>query len=70
MAYKEGEKVKWNWGNSSANGKVQKVYTEKITRKITGAEIRRNADDDNPAYYIEQDDGDHVLKSHSELEKS
>ena len=68
--YSEGTKVKWNWGNGEGTGKIQKSYTEKVTRTIEGNEVTRNADDDNPAYYIEQEDGGHVLKSHSELEKA
>ena len=68
--YNKGTKVKWSWGNGTGTGKVEKSYTEKVSRKIDGNEVTRDADDDNPAYYIEQDDGGHVLKSHSELEKA
>lgn len=38
-----------------------------VTRTIKGSEITRNADDANPAYLVRQEDGDRVLKSHSEL---
>lgn len=69
MAYKKGDKVTWNWGNGSASGKVQEKFTKKVTRTIKGSEITRNATDDEPAYLIEQEDGDQVLKSESELEK-
>lgn len=69
-AYNKGTKVKWNWGNGTGTGKVEKSYTEKVTRKIDGEEITRDADKDNPAYYIKQDDGSAVLKKHSELEKA
>ena len=68
--YNKGTKVKWKWGNGEGTGKVEKSYTEKVSRKIDGNEVTRDADDDNPAYYIEQDDGGHVLKSHSELSKA
>lgn len=68
--YDEGTEVKWSWGNGTGTGKVQKSYTKKVTRKIDGNEVTRNADDDEPAYYIEQEDGGGVLKSHSELEKA
>lgn len=68
MAYKEGDKVKWKWGQGTAEGEVETVYTRKVTRKIKGNEVTRDADDDCPAYYIKQDDGDSVLKSHSELQ--
>ena len=69
-AYSEGTNVKWNWGQGTATGKVKKVYTDDVTRTIKGNKVTRNASDDEPAYYIEQDDGDTVLKSHSEVEKA
>lgn len=68
--YSEGTKVKWNWGGSTATGKIAKVYTGKTTLTIKGTEVTREADDDCPAYRIEQEDGDHVLKSHSEVQKA
>jgi len=70
MSYSEGTKVEWDWGNGTGTGKVTKVYTQKITLKIDGTEVTRDASQDEPAYRIEQDDGDEVLKSHSELRKS
>ncbi|MBC8048784.1 MAG: DUF2945 domain-containing protein [Chitinophagales bacterium] len=66
-AFKKGADVTWKWGSSEASGKVVETYTEKVTREIKGKEITRNASRDEPAYLIEQDDGDEVLKSHSEL---
>ena len=68
--YSEGTKVEWDWGDGTATGKIQKVYTQKQTLKIDGNEVTRDADDDCPAYRIEQDDGDEVLKSHSEVRKA
>lgn len=68
MAYAKGDSVRWNWGNGTGEGKVEEVFTERVTRQIKGSEITRNADDDNPAYLIVQDDGDRVLKSLSELD--
>ena len=69
MSYSTGDKVSWNWANGTGTGKVTKVYTQKITRKIKGSEITRNASEEEPAYLIEQEDGDEVLKSGSELSK-
>ena len=63
-----GDKVKWDWGNGTAEGTVQQKYTQKRTLKIKGNEVTRDASEDQPAYKIEQDDGDIVLKSHSEVE--
>jgi len=67
MSHAEGTKLKWNWGSGTATGKVIKVYTRKTTLTIKGTEVTRKADKENPAYRIEQHDGDTVLKSHSEV---
>ncbi|WP_409432254.1 DUF2945 domain-containing protein [Litorimonas sp. RW-G-Af-16] len=68
--YTEGTDVKWEWGNGTAKGTIETVYTQKITRTIKGTEVTREASDDEPAYYIKQSDGDAVLKSHTEVEKA
>lgn len=68
--YSEGTTVQWNWGDGTAKGRINKVYTNKVSRKIKGTEVTREASEDEPAYYIEQDDGDMVLKSHSEVKKT
>ena len=65
-----GDEVEWNWGNGTGTGKVTERFTEKVTRTIDGNEVTRNASDDDPAFMIEQDDGDRVLKSGSELSKA
>ena len=70
QGYSEGTKVEWNWGKGTASGTIQKRYTEDVTKTIKGTEVTRNASSSEPAYLIEQDDGDEVLKSHSEVEKS
>jgi hypothetical protein len=62
-----GDEVTWNWGNGTGTGTVKERFTEMVTRTISGSEITRNASEDEPAYLIEQDDGDRVLKSASEL---
>ena len=69
MKFQKGQYVEWNWGNGSATGKVTEHFKEKVTRTIDGNAVTRNADEDNPAYLIEQDDGSRVLKSESELSK-
>jgi hypothetical protein len=68
--YSKGDTVEWNWGSGTAIGKVQEAFTSRVTRTLQGNEVTRDADDDNPAYLIEQDDGDRVLKSESELSKA
>ena len=68
--YSKGDRVKWNWGSGTAEGTVQATYTEEVTKTIKGNEVTRDASDDNPAYLIQQDDDDRVLKSDSELESA
>ncbi|AOW18713.1 hypothetical protein LPB03_15180 [Polaribacter vadi] len=65
----KGTKVKWNWGKGTAEGKVKETYTEKVTKTIKGNEVTRNGEELNKALYIQQEDGDKVLKSESEVEK-
>lgn len=69
-AYQTNTKVRWQWGKGSAEGYVRGVFREKTTKTIKGSEITRNGSDDDPAYLIEQADGDQVLKLHSELSSS
>ena len=68
--YSEGTQVEWDWGDGTAKGKIVKVYTQKQTLKIKGNEVTRDASEDEPAYRIEQEDGDEALKSHSEVRKA
>ena len=68
--YSTGAEVEWEWGSGSATGTITEVFTEKVTRTIKGSEITRDASEDEPAYMIEQEDGDRVLRSHSELSKA
>ena len=68
--YSKGTEVEWEWGSGTASGKITDVFTEKVTRTIKGSEITRDASEDEPAYEIEQEDGDRVLKSHSEVTKA
>lgn len=70
QGFSEGTKVEWNWGNGTAVGTIQKRYTENVSKTIKGTEVKRNASSSEPAYLIKQDDGDEVLKSHSEVEKA
>lgn len=67
---KEGTKVKWNWGDGTAEGEVKETYTKKVTKTIKGSEITRDGEEGNKALYIKQDDGDYVLKSESEVERA
>ena len=68
--YSKGDKVEWNWGNGTGTGEVKEKFTSDVTRTIKGNEVSRNASQDDPAYLVEQEDGDQVLKSGSELKKA
>ena len=64
-----GDTVEWQWGSGTATGKINSIFEKKTTRTIKGSEITRNGSVDDPALYIEQQDGDTVLKLSSEVEK-
>jgi len=69
MAYDHhiGDEVSWKWGNGTGEGTITERFTSSVTRTISGTEVTRNATEDDPAYLIEQEDGQQVLKSSSEL---
>ena len=66
---KKGDKVEWNWGASTAEGKIEKTFDRPVTKTIKGTKVKRNASKDEPAYEIKQENGSKVLKSESELKK-
>ena len=67
-SFRTGQYVKWNWGGGTAKGKIKERFEREVTRTLKGTEVKKNGDGDNPAYLIEQDDGDEVLKRGSEIE--
>ena len=67
---KVGTVVKWRWGSGTAEGKVIEVFTDDITKTIKGSAITRKATPENKAFYIEQEDGDKVLKSATAVERA
>ncbi len=68
--YNKGTKVEWDWGNGTGTGKITEVFTDDVERQIDKNKVKRKASNDEPAYMIEQEDGDRVLKSHSEVRKA
>lgn len=70
MAIGRGERVRWSWGQGEAEGVVTAVHHDRVELTIKGTDVARDADPDNPAYTIRQDDGDVVLKSASEVRKT
>ncbi len=63
----KGTQVNWNWGNGIGSGKVQETYTHKVTKTIKGSDITRNGEVGNKALLIQQEDGNELLKSESEV---
>lgn len=70
MTYSKNTTVKWKWGNGEATGTIQEVHKETVQKTIKNNKVTRHGSKDDPAYVILQDDGDEVLKLHSEVEKS
>lgn len=62
-------KVTWNWGKGQAEGEVAKSFIRPVAKKIKGSTIKKNASKDNPAYLINQENRNNVLKLQSELTK-
>jgi hypothetical protein len=67
-SFQTNQYVKWEWGNGYGKGQIKERFEREVTRKLQGTEVTKDGDEDNPAYLIEQDDGDEVLKRGSELE--
>ncbi len=67
-SFHEGEKVRWQWGDGSAEGKIAERFERRVERTIKGSRIVRNGSENDPAYLVEQSDGDEVLKLGSELD--
>jgi len=65
--FKVGDTVEWNWGPGTGAGRIVEWHTDDVEKTIKGSTIKRNASADEPAYLIEQEDGDRVLKSGSKL---
>lgn len=66
--YKKGSKVSWKWSSGVAHGIIKEIYNLEVEKEIKGSKIKRNASEQNPAYYIEEEGKDaHVLKLKSEL---
>jgi hypothetical protein len=65
--HKKGATVSWKWGQGEPSGQVEEVFFEPVEKTIKGTLVKRNASQDNPAYLIKEDNGNIVLKLHSEL---
>jgi len=68
MTFGKGSEVTWRWGANEATGKVLERFERTVSRTLKGSKITRKGTAECPAYLIEQDDGDQVLKLQSELD--
>lgn len=66
-SFRTGQAVSWHYGEGTAHGKVTDRFERRVSRTIKGKRIVRAGTSDNPAYLVEQEDGDHALKRGSEL---
>ncbi|WP_172330574.1 DUF2945 domain-containing protein [Mangrovicoccus sp. HB161399] len=64
-----GDRVTWSWGQGTGAGHVIQRFTGDVTREIKGTQVKRRASEEESAFLIEQEDGDRVLKSVSELDR-
>lgn len=64
---KKGVSVSWKYGKGKAVGKIKEKFTHPVEKKIKGAVVKRNASPEKAAYLIEQENGNKILKSESEL---
>ena len=63
--FSKGTAVSWPWGRGQGKGKIKESYDHTVHKQIKGATITRQGTADNPAYLIEQANGNHVLNSMS-----
>jgi Hypervirulence associated proteins TUDOR domain len=64
-----GSRVVWNGEGPKTEGVIRKVFTHRLERTMKGSIVTHDACRQNPAYLIEQDDGDTLLKNHSDLKR-
>lgn len=66
---REGTNVKWKWGKGTAEGKVKDTFDRDITTTIKGTKVTRKGKPGNKALFIQQENGNEVLKLESEVER-
>lgn len=64
-----GTKVKWKWGKGTATGTVKDTFERDISTTIKGSKITRKGTPENKALFIQQENGNEVLKLESEVER-
>ena len=66
-SFRKGQAVNWNYGTGTATGKIAERFERRVSRTIKGTRIIRVGTAGNPAYLVEQENGDRALKRGSEL---
>jgi len=66
---RQNAKVKWKWGDKYVKGMVLRSYARRRTLVVGDTTIIRHGRLRNRALLIEQEDGNHVLKLESEVQK-
>ena len=59
--------MQWNWSGGVAHGRIAERFERRVQRTIKDATVVRKGSPDDPAYLIEQEGDDLVLKLGSEL---
>jgi hypothetical protein len=65
--YLVGDKVFWKWMGNRVCGSVLEVHLLPIVKEIKGKYIKRNGSIEKPAYYLQSEAGNYVLKLQTEL---
>jgi len=66
-SFRTGQHVHWRWSAGTARGRIAQRFERRVERTIKDSKIVRNGSPDDPAYLIEQEGDDLVLKLGSEL---
>ena len=62
-----GSEVQWKWMGRIIVGVIKEEFFEPVTKEIKGKKIKRNGSKDKPAYLVESEAGNLVLKLQTEL---
>ena len=66
---RKGTKVQWKWGKGTAEGTVKDTFERDISTTIKGTKVIRKGKPGNKALFIQQENGNEVLKLESEVER-
>lgn len=67
---REGTLVQWKWGKGTATGKVKTIFDHEVNTTIKGTKVTRKGNPENRALFIQQENGNEVLKLESEVQRA